>query len=117
LLNVLSNAVKFTPPGGTVIVRREVTGAGDLALVVADTGIGVDTHALPRLFEPFFQADASTERKFGGAGLGLAISHKLMALHNGSLLVESAGQRGTTVSIIFPGARIVRGNPITAPSI
>lgn len=107
LLNVLSNAVKFTPAGGNVTVSAETTGGGDLVLVVTDTGIGIDKSALRHLFEPFRQVDGSITRRFGGTGLGLSLSRRLMALHGGALELESAPGKGTTVRIVFPRERVM----------
>jgi signal transduction histidine kinase len=75
--------------------------------VVNDTGIGIDAAALKSLGEPFQQADASIGRRFGGTGLGLAISRKLLALHGGSLTIESTPGQGTTVRVLLPPERIV----------
>jgi signal transduction histidine kinase len=106
VLNLLSNAVKFTPAGGVVSVRVERPASGEISLVVADTGIGIDAKTLASLGEPFTQADASTSRKYGGTGLGLSISRRLMALHDGALTIESVLGQGTTVRITFPAARV-----------
>jgi PAS domain S-box-containing protein len=107
VLNLLANAVKFTPAGGVVSVRVENAADGGLVLVVSDTGIGIDPVALTSLCEPFVQADASIARRYGGTGLGLAISRKLMALHGGALTIESAVGEGTTVRASFPASRVV----------
>ena len=114
ILNVLSNAVKFTPPGGTVSVCAELAG-GDLALKITDTGTGIDEDALGHLFEPFRQANASIRRRFGGTGLGLAISRKLLMLHGGSVVIESRHGKGTTVRLVFPNARVVVLPPTSTP--
>jgi signal transduction histidine kinase len=106
-MNVLANAVKFTPAGGSVTARLQTDEDGGVSVVVADTGIGMDDATLRNLFEPFHQADASITRKFGGAGLGLAISRRLMGLHDGTLTVESAPQAGTRVRIAFPRTRVL----------
>jgi signal transduction histidine kinase len=106
VLNLLSNAVKFTPAGGLVSIRAEQSASGEVSLVVADTGIGIDATALASLGEPFTQADASTNRKYGGTGLGLSISRKLIALHDGTLTIESVPGQGTTVRVTFPAARV-----------
>ena len=106
VLNLMSNAVKFTPAGGSVAVRLEVAEDG-MAVVVEDTGIGIPKDALARLCEPFQQADASIGRRFGGTGLGLAITQKLLALHGGTLRFDSEPGRGTTVWALFPAERIV----------
>jgi signal transduction histidine kinase len=107
LLNVLGNAVKFTPPGGSVSLSIDRRDEGSLALAIADTGIGIQPAALDTLCEPFRQADASISRRFGGTGLGLAISRKLLALHDAALEIESRPEEGTIVRIVFPKARIV----------
>jgi signal transduction histidine kinase len=111
VINVLSNAIKFTPPGGTVAARANMAENGDLELVVADTGIGIDEDPLRHVFEPFFQADSSIRRRFGGTGLGLSISRKLLMLHGGSLSIRSEPGHGTTVCIIFPCSRVVSPKP------
>ena len=107
VLNLLTNAIKFTPAAGTVTVRLESTGNGDLALVVSDTGIGIEKSALEYLGEPFRQADSSIARQFGGTGLGLAICRKLIEMHGGSLTIESKAGVGTTVRAIFPTDRVM----------
>jgi signal transduction histidine kinase/CheY-like chemotaxis protein len=99
LLNLASNAVKFTPPGGRVIVMvTSPAPAADPVTVrfaVSDTGIGMDAATQKRVFERFTQADTSTTRRFGGSGLGLAISSHLVRLMGGTLEVESAEGRGS----------------------
>ena len=82
-----------------------------MALVVTDTGIGIDAAALESLGQPFRQADASIGRKFGGSGLGLAISRKLLTLHGGALTIESVPGQGTTVRAMLPRERIVEATP------
>ncbi len=105
--NVLANAVKFTPAGGSITASIVVRDDGGTAVVVTDTGIGMDEAALRQVFEPFQQADHSITRRFGGTGLGLAISRRLMELHDGALSAESAPGRGTTVRIVFPRERVL----------
>jgi signal transduction histidine kinase/PAS domain-containing protein len=106
VLNLLSNAVKFTPQGGVVSLHIEHVEQG-IALVVSDTGIGIDGRALQSLCQPFHQADASISRKYGGSGLGLVISRKLLALHDATLTIESTPGQGTTMRVIFPPERII----------
>ena len=110
VLNLLSNAVKFTPQGGVASLHIEHSGEA-LALVVTDTGIGIDAAALESLGQPFQQADASIGRNFGGSGLGLAISRKLLTLHGGALTIESEPGHGTTVRAVLPRERIVEAPP------
>jgi signal transduction histidine kinase len=115
VLNVLSNAVKFTPRDGLVSIGIEPSDGG-LSLVVADTGIGIDPCVQSILCQPFRQADASISRKFGGTGLGLAISQKLLALHGAALTIDSTQGRGTTVRMTFPAERIIEAGP-RAPNL
>jgi signal transduction histidine kinase len=112
VLNLLANAVKFTPAGGTVTVRLEFVDNGDLTLAVIDTGIGMDEMALQYVGEPFRQADSSIVRQFGGTGLGLAICRKLIESHDGYLTIESKPGKGTTVRAIFPAVRVVTGRQL-----
>ncbi|HZL59258.1 MAG TPA: ATP-binding protein [Stellaceae bacterium] len=117
VLNLLSNAVKFTPSGGMVLVGIETQSDGGVTLVVSDTGIGIDAAALPHVAEPFYQADSSIGRTYGGSGLGLTISRKLILQHGGSLKIESRVPGGTTVRVIIPAPRVlaVSATPSTAP--
>jgi signal transduction histidine kinase len=105
-LNLLGNAVRFTPRDGLVALSMEQTDAG-VALVVADTGIGIEAAVVQSLGQPFCQADASISRKFGGTGLGLAICRKLLDLHGGSLTIDSTPGQGTTVRATFPHERVL----------
>jgi len=111
LLNILSNAVKFTPPDGHVTVAAGQTQDGGVALTVTDTGIGMDEKALRHIAEPFYQADSSISRKYGGSGLGLAICSKLMNLHGGTLEFSSRAGGGTTVRAFFPRERVLSAPP------
>ena len=101
--NVLDNAVKFTPAGGSVTLRVDETahfdGKTTLRFVVADTGIGIDKAYLPRLFEPFSQEDASTTSRFGSTGLGLAITKSIVEQMNGSITAESDKGKGSIFTI------------------
>jgi two-component system, sensor histidine kinase len=104
MANLIGNAVKFTEKGGvSVSVNVDECKRDRLSLVitVADTGIGIPTEKLPQLFDAFFQVDSSTTRRFGGAGLGLAIAQRLTRLLGGVLEVESEPQRGTCFRLRF----------------
>jgi signal transduction histidine kinase len=105
LLNLLDNAVKFSPAGGSVVIQVEPTTTDGVVVRVSDDGIGIDPEVAGSLFEPFHQADASIGRRFGGTGLGLAISRKLMVLMGGALEITSASGKGTTVRVMFPATR------------
>ena len=102
--NLLSNAVKFTDTG-TVDLSARLNGE-DLEIAVADTGVGVASADLDRLFGKFSQLDASTTRRHGGTGLGLAISRELCALMGGAIEVASARDHGSTFTIRLPAARL-----------
>lgn len=100
--NVLSNAVKFTPAGGTVSVRTR-RGDDEVQIEIADTGQGIEPTVLPFVFDRFRQADGSITRRHGGLGLGLAIARHLVELHKGSIRAESDGPgRGSTFTIALP---------------
>src|ERR1041385_5634362 len=114
--NLLSNAVKFTPHGGKISVRVDQDGS-DARVTVKDTGQGIDSEVLPRVFDRFRQADSSTTRSFGGLGLGLAIVRHLVELHGGTVSAHSDGiNKGATFSATFPliGGR---AEPITAAHV
>ncbi|HEY3568098.1 MAG TPA: PAS domain S-box protein [Thermoanaerobaculia bacterium] len=104
LWNLLSNAAKFTPEGGTVSVRSRVDGRSrELVIEVRDTGIGIETDVLPRIFEAFEQTGRRITRKFGGLGLGLAVSRAIVDLHGGRLQATSEGRgRGATFTVRLP---------------
>jgi len=102
VMNLLANAVKFTPRGGeiriAVMQQREFA-----TIVVSDTGQGIDPELLPHIFERFRQGDSSSTRRHGGLGLGLAIAHQLVLLHGGEIQVESAGlNEGSRFTVRLP---------------
>ncbi len=101
LLNVLANAVKFTPERGRVTLTARLEGTR-LALGVVDTGIGIDAVELQRLGEPFFQARSSLSRPYEGTGLGLSVVRGLVGLHGGTVAIASEPGRGTAVTIRLP---------------
>src|SRR6185312_11445474 len=100
--NLLNNAVKFTPPGGSICIglNREERNA---VLVVEDTGQGIDASFLPHVFEMFRQADSSNSRRHGGMGIGLALVQQLVQLHGGTIAAESEGtNKGSRFTIRLP---------------
>jgi signal transduction histidine kinase len=100
--NLLANAIKFTEEGGAVCVRLRRAGR-DVEVVVSDDGCGIEADFLPHIFERFRQADATTTRRHGGLGLGLAIVRLLVELHGGTVRAESAGEgKGTTFTLRLP---------------
>jgi signal transduction histidine kinase len=100
--NLVENAVRFTPPGGTVRVTMSADDAGGVRLAVSDTGVGIDAADLPYIFRHFYRADQSRARSSGGTGLGLAIVKSLVEAHGGRVAVDSAAGRGSTFTVTFP---------------
>lgn len=106
--NLLSNSIKFTPPGGRVEVRLAGIDSA-IEIMVSDTGEGIDPQFLPHVFDRFRQADASTTRTSTGLGLGLAIVRHLVELHGGTVIAESAGKgQGATFTVQLPIRREAR---------
>jgi signal transduction histidine kinase len=100
--NLMSNAIKSTPGGGTVTVTLRRTRAG-VEIAVADTGIGIGRGDLPYVFQRFWQAQTGVSREYSGLGIGLALARHLVELHGGSIAVESAGRgHGATFTVTLP---------------
>lgn len=99
--NLLSNAIKFTPEGGKVTTHLETTPT-DLHVKVIDTGIGIAEEDRMKLFAPFTQIDTSKSRRYGGTGLGLALTQRLIELHGGQIQVTSEEEKGSTFSFNIP---------------
>ena len=99
--NLLSNAVRHSPPGATVTVGSRLDGA-DLVIEVADTGDGIAEHDLPHVFDRFWRADRSRNRNTGGSGLGLAIVRKLAEAHGGTVTATSRLGHGSTFTLRLP---------------
>ena len=117
--NLLKNASKFTPEGGTVAVRTRDEG-DRLAIEITDSGIGIEPETLTRIFDAFDQGETSVTRKFGGLGLGLAISRSLAEAHGGTLRASSRGKgQGSTFTLILPkvAAPAPRHEEIPAPIV
>ncbi|GCE20381.1 sensor histidine kinase [Dictyobacter kobayashii] len=102
VINLASNALKFTEKGGVTIRCRHFKQQGMVQISVTDTGIGISPAALGYIFEAFRQADGSTTRRFGGTGLGLTIAKKLIELQGGEIAVESVPGEGSTFSFTLP---------------
>jgi PAS domain S-box-containing protein len=108
LVNLLSNSIKFTEPGGTVTLQAVRDGDGGLTLEVADTGVGMAPEDIPKALAPFSQVDQSASRRYEGAGLGLSLTKRLVEAHQGHFAIVSAPGRGTTVTLRFPRSRLLR---------
>jgi two-component system phosphate regulon sensor histidine kinase PhoR len=104
LINLVDNAVKYTPAGGRVTVAAEHQAGDRVAVAVRDTGIGIPPADLPRITERFYRVDKARSRELGGTGLGLAIVKHLVLAHGGELSIESEVERGTTVRFTLPVA-------------
>jgi cell cycle sensor histidine kinase DivJ len=101
VLNLVSNAIKFTERGGTVTVSAGVEGSR-LVVRVADNGVGISADDLKRIGDPFFQAGKTYQRRHEGTGLGLSIVKSLVGLHGGEMTVQSKIDEGTTVTVALP---------------
>ena len=118
--NLVKNAVKFTPEGGVVTVSTTNTAGGRVTVSVRDTGVGIDSANLPHIFNAFEQGSAEITRRFGGLGLGLAISRALVEMHGGTIGAESAGRgRGATFTVevptVMPAPQDVSPTPARGP--
>jgi signal transduction histidine kinase len=101
LLNILDNAVKFTPQGGKIRIGAAVSGE-HVMVTVTDTGIGIPRSDLPRLGERFYRVDKTRSRELGGTGLGLSIVKHLMEIMEGRMEIDSQLGKGATVFLYFP---------------
>jgi PAS domain S-box-containing protein len=106
ILNLLSNSIKFTPAGGSISLSVQRDDAGNLEMIVADTGIGIAPEDIKKVLEPFGQVENSLTRTHGGTGLGLPLVRALTELHDGTFALNSAVGRGTNVSIKLPRQRL-----------
>src|SRR5205085_10553581 len=115
--NLMSNALKFTPPKGTITVRLMSEG-NSVRLTIADTGDGIEAEFLPHVFDRFRQADSTSSRKHGGLGIGLTIVKHIVTLHRGSVRVDSRGKgHGATFTVKLPlsAAHASESRPSTQP--
>lgn len=108
-INIIGNAVKFTPSGGRIEITCRVTDDGGIMVRIADNGTGIEASDLPKLFMPFTQGAQDASQPQEGTGLGLSIAKSLVELHDGRIAVDSVYGEGTTVSMIFPASRL---NPV-----
>ena len=107
LLALLSNAIKFTPSGGTVTLSARREADGSVSFAVADTGIGMTEKERAQAFDLFWQAETGDARKAGGVGLGLTIARHFMVLHHGEIVLDSAPGKGTVATVRFPASRTI----------
>ena len=117
LVNILSNAVKFTESGGTVYLATSLRNNGSLTISVSDTGIGMTPDEIKIALTPFGQTDSAISRKYQGTGLGLPLAKAMMELHEGRLLVRSAQGKGTSIFLVFPASRVGSGGSNSAAKV
>jgi signal transduction histidine kinase len=117
VLNLLFNAVKFTPADGNVWLRAEKQG-GDFVLIVSDTGMGIAEKNLPFVFDRFWQADSSSKRKFAGVGIGLALVKELVEMQGGAVTAQSEEGKGATFTVRLPYQKAAKPpNPEAGTSV
>ncbi len=107
LLNLMSNAIKFTEPTGTVVIAVRRHSDGSIVFEVRDTGIGMTPEEIVTALEPFGQVDAGHTRRHEGTGLGLPLARRLAELHGGSLHLSSTKGLGTIAALMLPASRVV----------
>jgi PAS domain S-box-containing protein len=107
LLNLLGNALKFTPPGGRIVVTSERDERGGLRLTIEDSGIGIDKAHIAKVLEPFWQVDSGLNRRQEGTGLGLPLTKHLVEAHGGSLRLSSEPGLGTTATVSLQAMRVI----------
>jgi signal transduction histidine kinase len=113
-INLLTNAIKFTPAGGNVRLSVRLEPGTGMVLQVADSGIGIPADKIPIALAPFGQVDSSLSRQYDGVGLGLPLTKRLVELHDGTLEIASEPGKGTTVTVRFPAKRFSVGQPVVA---
>jgi two-component system phosphate regulon sensor histidine kinase PhoR len=104
--NLVTNAVRYTPDGGSITVTWRVRADGAGEFEVVDTGIGIEREHLPRLAERFYRVDGSRSRETGGTGLGLSIVKHVVQRHGGELDMQSEPSKGSRFRLVFPSARV-----------
>jgi signal transduction histidine kinase len=114
VINLLTNAVKFTPSGGNVVIGASRMRGGGIALSVRDTGIGIPKSEMSRIFRPFHRVDNPTTRSREGIGLGLPLTRRLVEMHGGKLRIESTEGIGTEATVLLP-RRLVLPMPLEEP--
>jgi len=117
LINLVGNGIKFTKPGGTVRIGAELEPDNRICLSVADTGIGMDPRQVPRALEPFTQLEGELNKSRQGTGLGLSLVQSMTRLHGGTLVIQTAPGKGTTVFVRFPPTRTLHAETAARPAM
>ena len=113
MLNILSNAVKFTPDNGKIKISVQCTPKKELLIEVADNGVGIPKNKVNDLFQPFSQVENIMTREHEGSGLGLVLIRKLVELHGGRVWIESEEGKGCSVFVLFPKNRVINAKTST----
>ena len=100
-MNLIDNAIKYTPQGGSITVSGE-TNESEVIVHVSDTGLGITSDALPRIFERFYRVDKGRSREMGGTGLGLSIAKHILLQHGGRIWAESVFGKGSVFKFALP---------------
>jgi signal transduction histidine kinase len=106
-VNLISNAIRYTPDGGRVTVSTRINEEGELEVEIADTGIGMSPQDITLALQPFRRIESEMAAKTKGTGLGLPLSKSMIEMHNGTLRIESAPNEGTRIFVRFPAERVV----------
>ena len=114
VLNIVTNAIKFSPAGASVSIDVAQSSSGNFVLLVRDGGIGVRPEDIERIFDPFVQVEDNIARRFAGIGLGLSIARKIARLHGGDVTLESQFGAGTTVRFELPSSRVKWGTGVSS---
>ena len=106
-VNLIGNAIKYSPPGRTVLLRHRIADNGDIRIDVVDGGVGMDPDGIAIALLPFGRTESAMRTGEAGTGRGLPLSKGIVEAHGGSLLIHSARHRGTTVSVTLPANRLM----------
>jgi len=120
IINILSNAIKFTPAGGNIHISSGRTSEGGLFITFRDNGPGIPAHEIEAALSAFARGSFATKKAIDGAGLGLSIVKGLMEVHGGTVNIQSGVGTGTEVTVTFPERRVLggpRGEVLAAPTI
>jgi two-component system cell cycle sensor histidine kinase PleC len=120
MINLLTNAIKFTPPGGRVAITAQRNPMGDLDISVSDNGPGIPPQEIEAAMNAFARGTLATKEAVEGAGLGLPICKGIMELHGGAISIRSMPGEGTVVTATFPGRRVLdgpRGEVMASPTV
>ena len=119
IINLLVNAIKFSPPKGIINVEMLRTQGGGLDVAIKDAGIGIAPQDLDRVFDPFVQVESGLARRYGGVGLGLPIARRIARLHDGDVVLDSTPGAGTIARLVLPPKRVAwpKAKPETAKHV